>query len=76
MYNCKQCGKPIKSTYRFTDWDNPENDVFGDYETCLALFLKSKSQFRSSIYNVDSCEYCGFENDEGILFSDCYYYEE
>ena len=50
--------------YRFTDWNNELNDVYGTYKQCLKLFneaVRKDPEGRYSIYDT--------RTDEGILFN-------
>lgn len=78
METCTRCKKPYVGDYRFTDWHNDENDVFGTWDDCRKIFDKAKKENprgRFSIYNCGNCPHCGEEYDEGILFNqDCLEY--
>jgi predicted oxidoreductase len=70
---CEICNKKMDEQYRFTDWDNDYNDVFGNWKECKKLFdkaVKDEPKGRFSIYNVSYCSNCDESNDEGILFNE------
>lgn len=71
---CDRCNKMIERQFRFTDWDNDFNDVYGDFDCCLIWFnqaVKEEPTGRFSIYAVTSCEDCdSILEDEGVLFNE------
>ncbi|MGV9141699.1 MAG: hypothetical protein ACOC1X_02065 [Promethearchaeota archaeon] len=76
---CDKCNKMIERQFRFTDWSNESNDVFGDFDCCLKWFkqaVKEEPKGRFSIYAVTVCDDCGtILEDEGVLSNkkcDCY----
>lgn len=75
---CKECGSKITKSFRYTDWWNEENDVWGTYEECLAVFnkaIKENDSLRCSIYDFSGCD-CDHK-EEGILFNEnCPEYKE
>ena len=71
---CDKCNKMIARQFRFTDWYDDRNDVFGDWECCLSWFNKAvaeEPEGRFSIYAVTLCDDCGsMLEDEGVLFNE------
>lgn len=71
---CETCNKMIERQFRFTDWDNDYNDVYGDFDFCLKLFnkaIKEDPEGRYSIYAVTICDDCdNVIEDEGVLFNE------
>lgn len=70
---CPNCGKPVTQIFRYTDWNNEENDQYGTLEECEKLFqeaCRKQPDLRCSIYDVSECsDECGFRHDEGIEFN-------
>jgi hypothetical protein len=71
---CDKCNKVIERQFRFTDWENDLNDVYGDLDCCLEWFnqaIAEEPTGRFSIYGVTICEDCGsMLEDEGVLFNE------
>lgn len=70
---CEDCKKFIEREFRFTDWENEYNDVYGNWEECKELFdnaVKENPTGRYSIYAVTICEECGILEDDGVLFNE------
>jgi hypothetical protein len=71
----------IERQFRFTDWNNDTNDVFGDLDCCMGWYenaIKHNPTGRYSIYAITICEDCdSILEDEGVLFNpDCPEYKE
>jgi len=70
---CDRCNKMIPRQFRFTDWDNDTNDVYGDLNCCLNWFEKAiedEPTGRFSIYAVTICDDCNsILEDDGVLFN-------
>ncbi len=73
---CDKCNKIIPRQFRFTDWDNDLNDVYGDFECCLNWFnkaIKEDKKGRYSIYAVTICKDCdSLLEDDGVIFNEDY----
>lgn len=71
---CDGCNKLITRQFRFTDWYDETQDVYGSFECCLNWFNKAveeNPEGRYSIYAVTICEDCdSMLEDEGVLFND------
>jgi len=71
---CDRCNKMIPRQFRFTDWENDLNDVFGDWDCCLSWFnqaIAEEPTGRFSIWGVTICENCDSSlEDEGVLFNE------
>jgi len=68
-----ECGNKLQEDYRFTDWNNDSNDVYGTFEECKKRFdefVEENPEGRYSIYDVSGCEECGETFDEGIVFNE------
>lgn len=70
---CEECKKMIPRQFRFTDWNNDNNDSYGNWEECLKWYhqaVKEDPTGRYSIYAVTICDECdSMLEDEGILFN-------
>ena len=78
---CDKCNKLIPRQFRFTDWENDLNDVFGDWDFCFEWYEKAieeEPEGRFSIYAVTICDDCdSMLEDEGVLFNEnCGVYNE
>lgn len=69
---CEVCGKKMDEQYRFTDWENDYNDIYGILEECKKVFnkvVKENPKGRFSIYDISYCPNCDEQKDEGIIFN-------
>lgn len=71
---CDKCNKMIPRQFRFTDWCDDRNDVFGDFDCCLNWFnkaVKDEPKGKFSIWAVTICEDCdSMLEDDGVLFNE------